>query len=41
MLAGREPVGTADALARRQANKPVEPKDELDDLLDELDNFDL
>ncbi|MFC1759140.1 ATP-binding protein [Planctomycetota bacterium] len=41
LLAGREAVETNVSAPKRQADKPVEPKDELDDLLDELDDLDL
>ena len=41
LLAGREAVGTTVGMPKRQAEKPAEPKDELDSLLDELDDLDL
>lgn len=41
LLAGRNAVGAAVGVARRQENKPAEPRDELDDLLDKLDEMDL
>jgi Pyruvate/2-oxoacid:ferredoxin oxidoreductase delta subunit len=34
---GRTAVGATVGLAKRQANKPAEPKDELDKLMDDLD----
>ena len=41
LLAGREAVGTAIGLPKRQLGKPSEPKDELDGLMDQLDSLDL
>jgi NAD-dependent dihydropyrimidine dehydrogenase PreA subunit len=38
---GRQAVGTALGLPKRQENKGAEPKDDLDDLMDALDAFDL
>lgn len=38
---GRAAVGATVGLAKRQANKPAEPKDELDKLMDDLDALDL
>ena len=41
MMAGRDAVGMSVGIRKRQADQPAEPKDELDDLLDALDDFDL
>jgi NAD-dependent dihydropyrimidine dehydrogenase PreA subunit len=41
LLAGRKPVGVADVIPKRQTDKQQQPKDELDDLIDELDDLDL
>jgi NAD-dependent dihydropyrimidine dehydrogenase PreA subunit len=41
MMAGRETVGMSVGIRKRQADQPVEPKDELDDLIDALDDLDL
>jgi NAD-dependent dihydropyrimidine dehydrogenase PreA subunit len=41
VLAGREAVGAAVNMPRRQDGKAKAPKDELDGLIDELDSFDL
>ena len=41
MIAGRETVGMSVGIRKRQADQPVEPKDELDDLIDALDDLDL
>ncbi|HEU0068425.1 MAG TPA: ferredoxin family protein, partial [Nitrospiraceae bacterium] len=41
VLAGREAVGMTVGMPKRQIQKPVEPKDELDDLIDALDELDL
>ena len=41
VMAGRETVGMSVGLRKRQADQPVEPKDDLDDLIDALDDFDL
>ncbi len=41
LLAGRSAVGAAVGIARRQASRAPEPRDELDDLLDKLDALDL
>ncbi|QDU98327.1 ATP-binding protein [Lignipirellula cremea] len=41
LLAGREAVGSAVGLPKRQQDQDEEPKDELDSLLDELDDLDL
>jgi len=37
LLAGRDAVGTTVGLPKRQPDQPTAPKDELDDLLDQLD----
>jgi ferredoxin len=39
LLAGRTAVGATVGIAKRQENRPSEPRDELDDLLDKLDEF--
>ena len=45
VLAGREAVGPSDSatatIPRRQTDRPTEPKDALDNLMDQLDEFDL
>jgi len=41
LLAGRDAVGIDDQLRRRQADLSARPKDELDQLIDSLDQFDL
>lgn len=41
ILAGREKVGDAVGLKKRQADKADEPKDELDNLMDQLDELDI
>ena len=41
MLAGRQAVGATIGMPQRQANKPAEPKDKLDHLIDSLDELDL
>ncbi len=41
MLAGREAVGMSATVSKRQTAKVDEPNDELDDLIDQLDDFDL
>jgi NAD-dependent dihydropyrimidine dehydrogenase PreA subunit len=41
MLAGREAVGLTVGIPKRQADKQEQPKDELDDLIDALDDLDL
>jgi NAD-dependent dihydropyrimidine dehydrogenase PreA subunit len=41
LLAGRKPVGVTEIIPKRQTDKENEPKDELDDLIDELDDLDL
>ena len=41
VLAGREAVGMTVGIPKRQTNKETAPKDELDDLIDELDDLDL
>lgn len=41
LLAGRDAVGTSVGMPKRQADTGSEPKDELDDLIDELDDLDL
>ncbi|MGE3804920.1 MAG: ferredoxin family protein [Gemmataceae bacterium] len=38
---GRDAVGMAVGIPKRQADKPAGPKDDLDDLMDELDSLDL
>jgi hypothetical protein len=38
---GREAVGLSIGIPKRQANKPAEPKDELDNLMDALDSLEL
>ncbi|GIW80520.1 MAG: hypothetical protein KatS3mg105_2327 [Gemmatales bacterium] len=38
---GREAVGLSVGVPKRQANKPVQPKDELDNLMDQLDALDI
>jgi NAD-dependent dihydropyrimidine dehydrogenase PreA subunit len=38
---GRDAVGLSVGIPKRQANKPTEAKDELDDLMDSLDKLDL
>jgi NAD-dependent dihydropyrimidine dehydrogenase PreA subunit len=38
---GREAVGLTVGIPKRQANKPHEPKDELDNLMDALDSLEL
>jgi NAD-dependent dihydropyrimidine dehydrogenase PreA subunit len=38
---GREAVGMSVGIPKRQADKPVQPKDELDSLMDQLDALDL
>ncbi len=38
---GREAVGTSVGLPKRQANKQAEPKDDLDNLMDALDDLDI
>ena len=38
---GREAVGQTVGIARRQADKPSGPKDDLDSLLDTLDSLDI
>lgn len=38
---GREAVGQTVGIARRQADKPNGPKDDLDSLLDTLDSLDI
>ena len=40
VLAGRDTVGM-EGLKKRQENRTQEPKDELDDLVDQLDDFDV
>ena len=40
LLAGRDAVGIDDQLKRRQADLSASPKDQLDDLIDSLDQFD-
>ncbi|HEX5103340.1 MAG TPA: ferredoxin family protein, partial [Pirellulaceae bacterium] len=39
LLAGRAAVGDSVGLPKRHADRPAEPKDELDSLIDALDNF--
>jgi hypothetical protein len=41
VLAGRDAVGMSVGIPKRQADKEAAPKDDLDDLLDELDDLDL
>ena len=41
VAAGREAVGESVGLAKRQADKSTEPKDDLDDLMDALDDLDI
>ena len=41
LLAGRQAVGTAVGLPKRQENKTSEAKDELDSLIDALDELDV
>ena len=41
LLAGREAVGHTVGIPKRQEGGRQEPKDELDELIDELDDFDL
>ena len=41
MLAGRESVGKTVGIAKRQADRPQKPKDDLDQLMDQLDDLDL
>lgn len=38
---GRDAVGLSVGIAKRQADKPQQPKDELDNLMDALDSMDL
>jgi hypothetical protein len=38
---GREAVGIAVGIPKRQADKPRGPKDDLDNLMDQLDALDL
>ena len=40
LLAGREAVGMSVGIPKRQEGKPQAPKDDLDDLLDELEQMD-
>jgi hypothetical protein len=41
VIAGRDVVGHEIGLARRQSDKEKAPKDDLDDLIDQLDDFDV
>ena len=41
LLAGRDTVGIDDQLGKRQAERVSGPKDQLDELIDSLDEFDL
>jgi NAD-dependent dihydropyrimidine dehydrogenase PreA subunit len=41
VMAGRDAVGLSVGIPKRQADKPVEPKDDLDNLIDGLDDLDL
>jgi NAD-dependent dihydropyrimidine dehydrogenase PreA subunit len=41
LLAGRNTVGIDEKLKKRQADRYRQPKDQLDDLIDSLDSFDL
>ena len=38
---GRQAVGLSVGIPKRQADKPVQPKDELDKLVDSLDALDI
>jgi len=40
VMAGREAVGTTTGIPKRQADSSPQPRDELDDLMDGLDDFD-
>ena len=41
MMAGRDAVGTGVGIPRRQQGKETRPKDELDNLIDQLDELDI
>lgn len=41
LMAGRDAVGLSVGIPKRQANRPEEPKDDLDRLLDQLDELDV
>lgn len=41
VLAGRDAVGLSVGIPKRQADKPAEPKDDLDKLIDQLDELDV
>jgi len=41
LLAGREAVGATVGVPKRQENRAAEPKDDLDDLIDQLDDLDV
>ncbi|TWT32056.1 ATP-binding protein [Blastopirellula retiformator] len=41
MLAGRDAVGSSVGVPKRQADKPAEARDELDDLIDAVDELDI
>ena len=41
LLAGREAVGMSGSPPKRSANRTVEAKDKLDDLVDQLNDLDL
>ncbi len=41
LMAGREAVGKNVGIHKRQADRPQQPKDELDQLMDQLDELDL
>lgn len=41
LLAGRDAVGTTVGMPKRQADKPAEARDELDDLIDAVDELDI
>ena len=41
VMAGRDAVGLTVGIPKRQADKPAEPRDNLDDLIDTLDDLDL
>ncbi len=41
LMAGREAVGKEVGIHKRQADRPQQPKDELDQLMDQLDELDL
>jgi hypothetical protein len=41
MLAGRSAVGLAVGIPKRHTEKPTTPRDNLDDLVDQLNSLDL